>query len=254
MLDNRDRILAAAARVYAAHGFRGATTRRIATEAGVNEVTLFRTFGSKAALIDEALRRAAADRPAATEAEHVALPDRPVDPEAELIAWATGHLADLRARRALICQAMSELEEQPDRGPCVSRGVTCADDELRRYMVRLGEAGFVDWSRLGIDPGVAAGGDGPGAADARSAGGANGFDGPPSRSEEAFAAGAMLVAVLFSDAMGREMMPELYPQPADRAPALYVRLFLRAVGYRGLAPRSPRATRRAAPAPAIPLP
>ena len=49
------------------------------------------------------------------------------------------------------------------------------------------------------------------------------------RAEDAYAAGTMLMAALFSDAMGRDMMPGLYPEPADRAAALYVRLFLRAV-------------------------
>ena len=53
--DARHRILAAAARVYAQHGWRGATTRRIADEAGVNEVTLFRQFGSKDALLATAM-------------------------------------------------------------------------------------------------------------------------------------------------------------------------------------------------------
>jgi hypothetical protein len=38
------------------------------------------------------------------------------------------------------------------------------------------------------------------------------------------------MAAIFSDAMGREMMPDMYPQPAERAPALYVRMFLRAIG------------------------
>ncbi len=52
----KNRILAAAARVYSQYGFRGATTRLIATEAGVNEVTLFRTFGSKAELLQEMLQ------------------------------------------------------------------------------------------------------------------------------------------------------------------------------------------------------
>src|ERR1051325_9879620 len=51
----RSRILGAAARVYAKYGFRGATTRLIATEAGVNEVTRFRTFGSKAQLLQAML-------------------------------------------------------------------------------------------------------------------------------------------------------------------------------------------------------
>ena len=45
-MEIRDRILEAAKRVYAKHGFRGATTRLIAIEADVNEVTIFRTFGS----------------------------------------------------------------------------------------------------------------------------------------------------------------------------------------------------------------
>ena len=53
----RDQLLAAAARVYAEAGYRGATTRRIALAAGVNEITLFRHFGSKDALLREAIAR-----------------------------------------------------------------------------------------------------------------------------------------------------------------------------------------------------
>ena len=51
-MDTRERILGGRKKVYAQHGFRGATTRLIAIEAGVNEVSLFRTFGSKAALFE----------------------------------------------------------------------------------------------------------------------------------------------------------------------------------------------------------
>jgi len=49
--DTRQRLLAAAARVFARDGLTGATTRAIASEAGVNEVTLFRHFQSKERLI-----------------------------------------------------------------------------------------------------------------------------------------------------------------------------------------------------------
>lgn len=69
-----DQLLAAAARVYAEVGYRGATTRRIAQEAGVNEITLFREFGSKETLLHEAIARAGA------EIESVELPDEPRDP------------------------------------------------------------------------------------------------------------------------------------------------------------------------------
>ena len=61
---SRERILEAAGRVYAKHGFRGATTRLIAMEAEVNEVTLFRTFGSKSALLDAVLVPQHAAQPA----------------------------------------------------------------------------------------------------------------------------------------------------------------------------------------------
>jgi len=47
----RDRLLQAAARVYAREGLTGATTRAIAEEAGVNEVTLFRHFQTKDRLL-----------------------------------------------------------------------------------------------------------------------------------------------------------------------------------------------------------
>lgn len=222
MLENRARILDAAARVYAEFGYRGATTRRIAVAAGVNEVTLFRTFGSKAALIDEAVR--CCDFAGAS---RVALPADPVDPEHELTAWAEALLDHLRETRAIMRKSMSELEERPDVAPCVAGGVSLAAEELRTYMRRLGETGFVDWDALSDEPparrrlaAVRAGAAHNGGRSTRAA---------RARAEDAYAAGTMLMAALFSDAMGRDMMPGLYPEPAERAPALYVRLFLRAV-------------------------
>jgi AcrR family transcriptional regulator len=55
--DTRQRILQAAAQLFAEQGYARATTRALAAAAGVNEVTLFRHFGSKknlfAAVIEE---------------------------------------------------------------------------------------------------------------------------------------------------------------------------------------------------------
>jgi AcrR family transcriptional regulator len=45
--ETRQRILGAAARVFAEAGYARSTTRALAAAAGVNEVTLFRHFGSK---------------------------------------------------------------------------------------------------------------------------------------------------------------------------------------------------------------
>ncbi len=48
----RQLLLTAAARVFARDGLDGATTRAISREAGVNEVTLFRQFGTKEHLLE----------------------------------------------------------------------------------------------------------------------------------------------------------------------------------------------------------
>ena len=50
--DTRQRILAAGAAEFAENGYARATTRSIARRAGVNEVTLFRHFGSKRELLN----------------------------------------------------------------------------------------------------------------------------------------------------------------------------------------------------------
>ena len=87
-MEIRDRILEAAKRVYAKHGFRGATTRLIAIEADVNEVTIFRTFGSKAALFDALMQSHVAQSPLPV------LPDDPINPENEIVRWCSAVLSD----------------------------------------------------------------------------------------------------------------------------------------------------------------
>jgi AcrR family transcriptional regulator len=52
----RNRILDAALKLFSQKGFLGATTRGIARDAGVAEVTLFRHFGSKEKLFEEVIR------------------------------------------------------------------------------------------------------------------------------------------------------------------------------------------------------
>ena len=53
----RDRILDAALKTFARDGLQGATTRNIAQEAGVNEVTLFRHFQNKEGLLAAVMTR-----------------------------------------------------------------------------------------------------------------------------------------------------------------------------------------------------
>ena len=134
------KILAAAQRVYAEHGFRGATTRRIAELAGVNEVTLFRIFGSKDALLEEAVR------PDARRREIAMLTSEPADPLAEVTAWVGAQLTFLRERRSLIRKTMSEIEERPQLLQCVREGPECAHRALRDYVGALADRGWIDAS------------------------------------------------------------------------------------------------------------
>jgi outer membrane protein TolC len=132
----RDQILDAAAHLYGEHGFRGTTTRRIAQEAGVNEVTLFRLFGSKTALLLEALRVHGVEP---TRAE---LPAVPADPLAELTDWCTHKRRAISNMRAIIRKAMSEFEENPAMPKCVTHGAAATYASLREYLQRLNTAGF----------------------------------------------------------------------------------------------------------------
>ena len=139
-MDIRDRILVATRKVYAKHGFRGATTRLIAAEAGVNEVTLFRLFGSKAALVEAVMDQHAARAP------FPALPDAPRQPVAELTAWCEAVLAHMRANRSLLRTAIGEIEERRDAAVSICEGPNCAGKALAEYAQRLQAAGRADRS------------------------------------------------------------------------------------------------------------
>ena len=135
-MDIRDRILDAAKKIYAQHGFSGATTRLIAIEAGVNEVTLFRTFGSKAALFEALMQGHVAHSPIPV------LPDDPVDPEQEMTEWCTAVLSHLRENSALIRTSFGEIEERPEAAICMCEGPNCAAMLLTDYVLRLQSRGL----------------------------------------------------------------------------------------------------------------
>jgi AcrR family transcriptional regulator len=184
----RDELLTAAARVYAEAGYRGATTRRIALAAGVNEITLFRHFGSKDALLREALARC--QDPHSDDL----LPESPVDPLAELSAWAGSHITDMRGRQALIRTCMGEFAEHLGLFVPENSGPVRAARALTQYLTRLHQRGL---ARAEFEP---------------------------------RAASALLIGTLFADAMGRDIMPDLYANKPDQALREYIALFLRGIG------------------------
>jgi AcrR family transcriptional regulator len=189
-MDTRTAILNAAVQVFSQHGFRGSTTRRIADAAEVNEVTIFRYFGSKEALLQEAI--------SATGAVGIIspLPSDPVDPHSELADWASSIVRHLQSRRSVIRKCMGEIEERPELTARAAEMPTHATTELCNYFGRLKELGFT------------------------------------TEDFEAVVASSMLIAAIFHDAMSREVMPDIFPKPADTAPGKYARLVLRAIGVK----------------------
>jgi AcrR family transcriptional regulator len=134
------RILDAARRVFLDEGFRGATTKRIAAEAGVNEVTLFRRFRTKEELLLCALRPG-------TAADGARLPVPSVDAEAELIAWCQAKIHHLARVRGLLRAAMDKLEAQPELCARASEGPAEIRRELASWFGALRDAGRAsgDW-------------------------------------------------------------------------------------------------------------
>lgn len=135
MTDLQERILAAAARVYAETGFRGTTTRRVAIEAGVNEITLFRHFGNKETLLKAALLHLPSPP------DKVVLSE-PGEPETELYAWAYGLYRHWFEGRNLICRVMGDMVEHPELAPTLCEEPGCEHAMLSRYLERMRERGL----------------------------------------------------------------------------------------------------------------
>lgn len=197
--DVREKIITAAMTAYAESGFQGATTRRVAEIAGVNEVTIFRNFGSKAALMDEALFR----RVAALKVVDPPLPLLPIDPTEELTNWCAQFLHQMRGSRDLLRKAMGAAEERFHEMMNGFEPARCADREVHDYVRALVRDGWVGQDLLN----------------------------DPDRDELITASQTMLIGALWGDAMARELKDdvELWV-PETRAARRYVQVFLRALG------------------------
>jgi hypothetical protein len=107
---------------------------------------------------------------------------------------------------------MAELEEHPQMAECMRQGPDLSHAQLHQYAAAL------------VDK-----------------------FGSPLPPAEVRVACMMLQGALFSDAMGRDMMPDLYPRPLRRAGTEYARTFLRMIAVNvESTPRSPAARRNGA--------
>ena len=117
MEDTEQRILDAALKVFASEGYTGATTRRIAEEANVAEVTLFRKFQSKENLLREVLLK---NRAAFSALDKLFQPEKDVDLETDLrilgknIAKVMKNNKEDGKRRMLMLMLFEEGRRRPE--------------------------------------------------------------------------------------------------------------------------------------------
>ncbi len=117
----RQRLLEAAARVFARNGLEGATTREIAREAQVNEVTLFRHFQTKEKLLSEVVQRTF-DRQAESLAAQTPADDA-VDLRAALRRYAQRYHEMLERNLPLLRTLIGEIHRHQEHEMRVFKGI-----------------------------------------------------------------------------------------------------------------------------------
>ncbi len=134
----RDRILQAAETLFVRDGFARTSIRAIAADAGVSEATVYVTFASKAALLNQAIIRAVAESGSESAAEIVT-----ADAEHVLRRLARSHTATLRRAGRVIAIGESAATMDADLRPLRDRAHEDIQAGLRRIADRLHDAGLL---------------------------------------------------------------------------------------------------------------
>lgn len=146
----RERLLDAAAVVFARDGLAGSTTREIARVAGVNEVTLFRLFQTKQNLLTAVLERVFAP-PAADKMK----PPRVETDLAEIVReYAVSHAAGISKNLALKRVLIGEIQHFQEHELKVIRGIF---EPARQQLIgRLRAAQEAGLARKDANPAIVA--------------------------------------------------------------------------------------------------
>jgi AcrR family transcriptional regulator len=134
--ETRLRLLAATRSLLAHNGRRGTTTREIADQAGVNEATLFRHFGSKDALVDACVEYYCRT----VELEEL-LASLDGDLERDLQRIASAVMQRMESVRDLIVMSLAEEDRDGSVGEAAWRAPTAIKKIVAEYMAKRIAAG-----------------------------------------------------------------------------------------------------------------
>ncbi len=136
--ETRQRILRAALDLFSEVGYTRATTRAIADRAGINEVTLFRHFGSKKELLLACLRAGNQTGFARTFREHLT-----GDYPADIHAMARLQIADTRQNLGILRLLLCDARAVPDLQEALALGAADNHQQLAAYFEEQIAAGVV---------------------------------------------------------------------------------------------------------------
>jgi AcrR family transcriptional regulator len=146
--DARQRLLDASLELFCRRGFDGVSTREIARKAGVNEVTIFRLFGTK-----ENVLFAIMDREADIRSRIIPQWLEPTgDVVADLSRFGAFMLEGMRQKAPIMKLGMTEVSRRPQIWKRVSPAPETALELLSRYFERAAQKGLV----RKVDPRMAA--------------------------------------------------------------------------------------------------
>jgi AcrR family transcriptional regulator len=126
--DTADRILTAAADLFASHGYAATTTRAIAARAQVNEGTLFRRFGSKAGILQALGRRIA------EESAPASISDLTGELPEVLTVLARAEIDSARRNGGLALRLAFDARAVPEVAELVGQGTSANRDALAAYL------------------------------------------------------------------------------------------------------------------------
>ncbi len=135
--DTHARIIEAALKEFTQNGYKGASTRAIAERAGVNEVTLFRHFGSKLDLLRIAVRHAVRTMEIPeTVDRYLAMSFR-----AGFTAFVTEHLLQITQHSDILMLGFAESHSHPEIAEPLMQVSWQIRKRLMQYFAALQEQG-----------------------------------------------------------------------------------------------------------------
>lgn len=144
--ETRENMIKAAQTIFSEKGYEAATTREIAIRANVNEITLFRHFGTKSGLLQECINRFASAASLTNELDEEIIGDLQHDLE----SLARTYLMTAMKRIEHLRLCVMEAPRNPELAHIFSRIPICLSSHLTEYLLAQCEKGAIPKSDFGL--------------------------------------------------------------------------------------------------------